>query len=126
MNARVCSAALLLTALVGGGCNLFGPPAEEGDFNAPDPSSKLYAISRAGQSRDSTKIPQLIECLDDDDPAVRFLAIGALQTITNQTLDYDYGAPEPERAKAQQRWRVWAVERNIQSKASLPLSPDAP
>lgn len=92
-----------------GGCNLFGPPADEGGFDAPDSSSKMFAINRAGAERDRTKIPQIIDCLESDDPAVRFMAIGALQEMTGQTLGYDYGAPEVDRERSVKRWREWSA-----------------
>ncbi len=80
------------------------PPARTGDFDSPDPASRLYAINRAGESKDVTKIPQLVDQLDCDDPAVRLFAIDALERITGERLGYNPYADDIERRDAVDRW----------------------
>lgn len=80
------------------------PPASEGGFDAEDPASKLYAIRAAGTQSDQTKIPELIEQLNSDDPAVRMYAILALEKITGDRKAYDPYAPAHERNAAVRRW----------------------
>lgn len=86
-----------------GGCT---PAVSEGDFYSPDPGTKLYAISRAGQTRDRSAIGHLIEQLESDDQAVRMYAIVALERITGTRMGYVYHAPPHERQPAVQRWVV--------------------
>ena len=67
-------------------CGCAPPPASEGGFDSPDPAAKLYAITIAGQRKDRSAIPHLIEQLDSDDIAVRMFAIGSLELITGTRL----------------------------------------
>lgn len=80
------------------------PPVEEGGFHAPDPASKLYAIRRAGEERDRSAIPHLVERLQDDDPAVRLFAIEALERITNERFGYNPYAAADDRHAAVVAW----------------------
>ncbi|MEX2672069.1 MAG: hypothetical protein WD294_08175 [Phycisphaeraceae bacterium] len=80
------------------------PAISEGGFHAPDPGSKLYAITRAGQNRDRTAIPHLIEQLESDDQAVRMYSILALDRITGTRLGYIHHAPSHHRQAAVARW----------------------
>lgn len=76
------------------------------DFDSPYPTAKMYAIEQAvrdGQS-DQKTILRIIEQLDSDDPAVRFVAISALERLTGDTHGYDHTAPRLERDKAIARW----------------------
>ena len=60
-------------------------------------------------SRFRTAIRDIVQQLDSVDPAVRLLAISALQRITGQTLGYEHDAPQLQREEAIRRW-VQAVE----------------
>lgn len=85
-------------------CGRCAPPASTGGFHSPDPASKLYAIRNAGESGDPQYIPELVEQLDDDDPAVRLFAINALERITGQRLGYNPYADEGGRRDAIEAW----------------------
>lgn len=89
------------TMMILGGCT---PPASKGDFESPDPAAKLYAVTRAGQEHNAARIPQLIEQLGSDDPAVRMYAILALEKITGERLGYVYYDPPNRRTEAIDRW----------------------
>lgn len=91
----------LALALAAIGC---APPASIGGFNSDDPASKLYAIRAAGESRDRSAIPPLVEQLDSDDPAVRVFAINALERITGERLGYNPYADDVGRRAAVERW----------------------
>lgn len=80
------------------------PPASEGGFDSPDPASKLYAIHRAGEQNDRAAVPQLVQQLDSDDPAVRMMSIDALERITGERMGYNPYGPLPERREAIERW----------------------
>ena len=81
-----------------------GPAAIEGGFDSANPAAKLYAIEYAAREGDRSAIPQIVEQLDSDDPAVRSLAISALRQLTGETFGYrDYDPPELRR-QAIDRW----------------------
>jgi len=80
------------------------PPASAGGFDSADPQSKLYAIVRAGERKDESAIPHLIQQLESDDQAVRMYAIHSLEQITGQRQGYVYYAPQPQRDAAINRW----------------------
>lgn len=90
MIARLALLSLLVALL--GACT---PPASEGGFDSDNPASKLYAIRRAADHDDRSAIPKIVEQLDSDDPAVRLMAIEALERLTGTKLDYNpYGSDE--------------------------------
>lgn len=82
------------------------PPVSEGGFNAPDPASKIYAIEDAVRQNDRSELPYIVEQLDSDDPAVRLVAITALQRMTGKTYGYHHYAPRREREESVRRWAV--------------------
>ncbi|MHB1155568.1 MAG: HEAT repeat domain-containing protein [Phycisphaerales bacterium] len=95
---------LLAAAMVMGPVGCAPPPASEGGFNSRDPAAKLYAIQRAGEQRDRSAIPHLIEQLDSDDEAVRMFAIISLEKITGTRLGYSPYDPAWKREPRIKRW----------------------
>ncbi len=92
---------LCLVVSVGTGC---ASPTTGSGLNADDPATKLGAIVRAGQQRDRSAIPDLVEQLDSDDDAVRMLAINALERITGTRMGYNPYATASKRRPAVDRW----------------------
>jgi HEAT repeat protein len=88
------------------GCVLAGcaPAVSSGGFHAPDPASRMYAIEAAVRANDRSATPHIIEQLDSDDPAVRLVAICALERLTGETHGYCAYAPRHEREAAIARW----------------------
>jgi hypothetical protein len=80
------------------------PSATEGGFESANPAARLYAIERAAEQDDQSAVPHLVEQLDADDPAVRFLAITALERLTDETFGYQYYDPPWQRQAAIDRW----------------------
>jgi len=91
---------------------LAGCTARRGPFvvSDPDPSNKIPAIKRAADLPDDSKKAQLIQDLDNDDPAVRFYAIRALEQIAGERFGYEYYFDEVQRSQPIQRWRKWLAE----------------
>ena len=87
-------------------------PTQQSGFDADDPSARTRALRSAVERNDRSAIPDMIEMLDSPDPAHRLLAIGALQRMTGQTLDYDYAATEHQREQAIRRWLQWWKQSN--------------
>src|SRR5688572_28904905 len=102
-----------------GGC---GPSALEGGFDSANPAAKLYAIEQAARHHDRSAVGQIIEQLDSDDPAVRLVAIAALQRLTGRTYDYrDYDPPQ-QRRQAIDRWKA-ALQSGELSAEEPPVTP---
>lgn len=97
----VATVAVSVLALAQPGC---APAAMDGGFESGNPSARVYAAERAAETGDRTAIPHLIEMLDSDDPAERFVAIGALERLTGHTLGYGYADPPAQRREAVKRW----------------------
>lgn len=95
---------LLLLALAMSVPACAGPSPREATLDSDNPAGKLYAIRKAAQSRDRSKIPSLVEQLNHDDPAVRMMAINALERMTGTRLGYNPYADLPERGEAVERW----------------------
>lgn len=100
---RVCALTTCLTWLAwgAGGCN--SSPLGRG-FESADPSQQISASEEAVRKGDEDAIPHLIEGLDSDDPAVRFVSIHALEQLTGKTYGYKHFAPPWEREAAIDRW----------------------
>lgn len=94
---------LVLTVLCLAGCA--APAASRGGFDSPDPASRLYAINRAGEQKDRSAIPRLIELLDSDDDAERMMAATALQRITGDRMGYNPYSSPAARRRATEAWR---------------------
>jgi hypothetical protein len=80
------------------------PPASRGGLDSDNPASKLYAIRGAGLSGDRAYVPRLVEELEHDDPAVRMMAINALEKLTGQRMGYNPYAGPVQRQAAVDRW----------------------
>ncbi len=92
---------LVLSGWLLSGC---APAANQGGFDSDNPAAKLYAIRQAGQSGDVRYVPRLVEELESDDPAVRMMAIHALEQLTGQRLGYNPYAAEAQRKPAVDAW----------------------
>lgn len=79
-------------------------PSMTGGFDSPNPAAKMHATIQAVRMGDRSAVRQIVEQLDSDDPAVRLLAIMALERLTGQTLGYEHEAPKWDRDAAIERW----------------------
>jgi hypothetical protein len=89
------------TVLAGSAC---APSPTEAAFDSPNPASRLYAIEEAGKQRDKAAVAELVEQLESDDPAVRMLAIEALERIEGDTRGYCHEDPPYARREAVDEW----------------------
>jgi hypothetical protein len=92
----------------GPGC---GPPPVK-SLDNPDPSGKIPAIKAAADRHDRRAVPDLIQDLDDDDPAVRFYAALGLERITGDNFGYHYYDDVDQRQPAIRRWQKWWEEQS--------------
>ena len=99
LERRLCTVLPLIAVL--GSC---GPRATEGGFDSANPAADMYAMEQAVQAADRRALPDIIEHLGSDDPAVRLVAIESLRRLTHRTFGYDPDAPPPLRDAARERW----------------------
>jgi hypothetical protein len=98
---------LVVVCLASGGCI----PREGQFIGAVDPLNNIPAIQKAAAERNEKAVPALVSQLNNDDPAVRFYAINALQRITGQTFGYVFYDEADQRKPAIERWRQWLNQR---------------
>jgi len=93
----------MIACVVGtSGCAELG--AQKG-IQSSEPGQRILAIRAAGEARDQSAVPLLVDRLSDEDMAVRFYAILALERITGTRMGYDYGGTLASRREAIDRWR---------------------
>lgn len=83
------------------------PASRPVSFQSDDVNERILAVRQAAEQNDKTTIPLLVDRLEDEDDAVRFFAILALDKLTGRRFGYDYGQPSHRRAKAVERWREY-------------------
>jgi hypothetical protein len=87
--------------------------ADRSAFTSAESSDRAKAILSAGERNDRVAIPLIIDRLDDDDVAVRSIAIQTLHRMTGQDFGYRTFDNVDERSKAVQRWRAWLKDSRI-------------
>jgi HEAT repeat protein len=70
-------------------------------------NERIKAIREAGEQKDRTAVPILVNRLEDEDDAVRFFAIIALERITGQRFGYEYSQPLAVRTRSVEIWREY-------------------
>jgi len=74
-------------------------------LESPDPGQRIAAIAKAADAGNHEAVPLLVDRLTDEDEAVRFYAILALERIEGTRLGYDYAKNDMGRSQAVKRWR---------------------
>ncbi len=82
-------------------------PSSPKGFDSPDPQERARAGLDAAASGDRSRVPELVELLQNDDPAARLAAIGGLRQLTGKDFAYDYAGSERSRWAAIERWKEW-------------------
>lgn len=88
--------ALLLTSC--------GASPTAGGFDAASPAARSKAIQTAAITGDFSAVSKIVEQLDSDDPAIRMLAIEALERLTGETFGYKHYEPVYVRREAIAKW----------------------
>lgn len=112
-----CQPALALTFCLplAGGCST--STVFDGGFDATNSSARMYATQQAVEREDAEAIERIIEQLESDDPAVRWLAIRSLERMTGRTNGYRDSDPPDERRAAVARWRADLAEGRLTADA---------
>lgn len=106
-----------LWGLLLGGCRAPLPA----DFEAPDAGSRIRAVVASARQPTFEDLQGMVRSLESDDPALRTLAIAALERTAGQRFGYDPWAPAGERRVAIDRWKRWLDDRE----AARPPSAEA-
>jgi len=96
---------VLLMILTTVGCESLDSQRRNEGLESSNPTVRVMAIKQVGDSKDSSAVPQLVDCLQNDDESVRFYAVEALRRITGADRGYDYKASPKSRGDAVKRWR---------------------
>jgi hypothetical protein len=107
------SLVLLLLFIAGCGGGQLDRKIQADDLNDPNPTIKILAAKWAGDNKDTSTIPQLVDLLGDEDTSVRFYAIAALKEITGTDNGFDYKSGPAVRAKAIDRWRQYIKDKGL-------------
>ena len=109
----------LVMGLIAGG--LMGCRASlPADFEAPDAGSRIRAVVASAENPTEADLRGMVRALGSDDPALRTLAVAALERTAGERFGYDPWAPEAERREAIGRWRQWLASRDGRQ-AELPV-----
>lgn len=95
---RVCTG-LGAICVVGFSCS-----SQRGGFLPLTPDERISTAREAVAENDLGVIPDLIEGLESDDPAVRLMSVEALRRLTGRRFDYDPYAPSWVRRKSVEAW----------------------
>ncbi len=88
-----------------------------------DPLTRIHAITQITRARQTELIPKLVDRLEDEDSAVRFAAILALEDLTGSRRGYDYAASRSGRAKAVAAWKEFALQQDTAATEEAGSSP---
>jgi len=119
---------LLVAVLLVGGCRP-APLSFPASLNSPRPEERARAAKQAASHSYSspedrqTAMHLLVARLDDDDDAVRFFSILALEHLTGTRMGYSYHASEDQRSRAVRAWRRYLDQHGLD--ATLPAPPAA-
>ena len=81
------------------------------DFDAPDAGSRIRAVVASAQNPTEDDLRGMVDALESDDPALRTLAVAALERTAGERFGYHPWAAEGERREAIGRWRQWLASR---------------
>ncbi len=99
----VCGCLVFLT-----GCQDYRGPVS---IHSTDPDLKIVAIKKDQSCISHDELQQLVEDLDNDDPAIRFYAIQSLERITHDDFGYVFYEDDDRRAPALRRWQDWMKDK---------------
>jgi len=91
-----CTCALLLVSC--------GSSPTVGGFGAASPAARSKAIQTAAIMGNLSAVKKIVEQLDSDDPAIRMMAIEALERLTGETYGYKHYDPTYVRREAIAKW----------------------
>lgn len=105
MRHRPFCVGIALSFLVLDGCASVGPYRAK--ISSEEAAERILGIRAAGQAKDWGAVPLIVDRLEDEDEAVRFYAILALERITGERMGYDYSQSSYERSASVSRWRAY-------------------
>lgn len=103
-------------------CGCAGTRPYRANLSSDNATERIMAVKAAGEAKDVGAVPLLVDRLEDEDAAVRFFSIIALEKITGRRFGYNYSQPSRERAAAIVRWRDY-VRKGEYTAAAEPPAP---
>lgn len=97
-----------VVVLLAAGCTRGAP--WRASMQSDDVNERILAVREAAEKKDKASVPALVDRLEDEDEAVRFFAILALDKITGTRFGYEYGQPAWRRARSVDKWRLYVKD----------------
>lgn len=91
------------------GCGPPKAPLNE-RLTAVNANERIGAILEVARNERRDLIPELVVCLEDEDPAARMYAILTLEKLTGTRLGYAYSDSIAKRRAAVKRWQRYAQD----------------
>jgi hypothetical protein len=85
-------------------CSSCGPAPVDDGFSEGVSWHRMKAILDAARTGDESAVDRIIEQLDSDDPAVRMVAIEALERLADETMGHVHYDDLASRDAAVDRW----------------------
>lgn len=127
---RIIVVTILLIAGLGaslpgcrGGMMIFN--ADRSEIQSADPAVRIRAIIHASRAKDAKATPLIVDRLEDEDEAVRIVAIESLKQLTSKDFGYRPYDPPYVRSAAVARWRGWLKDQGKESTTSRPAETSA-
>ena len=118
------STLLIVLTILFGGC--LASPNYIARLQSDSPIEQMKVAAWLGKHKVVEAVPELIELLDESDPAVRLSAHRALVNITSEDFGYRFYEAEPQlRAEAIERYRKWWSNRLESTRASSSSNPES-
>jgi len=95
-------------------------------IQSPDPVARARSIAKAAQWSDRKAIPLIVDRLEDEDGAVRMVAIMALKQIVGKDFGYRPYDPLHLRSLSVRRWRDWWNRDRIKGPSTRPVTTTGP
>ncbi len=118
--AKASSCLLLGLAVSNSGC---GPRSYRADIQSESVHERILGVRAAAEAKDAESVPLLVDRLEDEDDAVRFFSILALEKITGQRFGYNYASTAQQRAKAVEKWRAFVREEGARTRTPAEGAP---
>jgi hypothetical protein len=101
-----------------GGMMIFN--ADRSEIQSADPAVRIRAIIHATRTKDAKATPLIVDRLEDEDEAVRIVAIESLKQLTGKDFGYKAYDPPYVRSAAVERWRSWVKDQGKEPAANHP------
>ena len=110
--------AIIFACALAAGCE----SSQRAAMESSDPAARVRGIIRATERSDQRAVSLIVDRLEDEDEAVRLVAITSLKKLTGEDRGYRPFDSLYRRDQAVQRWRAWLAGGTMRSVTTRPLA----